>query len=158
VLAHPSRCSGTVDPASVAWHSYATMKARVRVVLAEDSYLVREGVRRLLETDPDIELTSCCVDLARFNDWADPVPQRIATTFGRGCAKVGSPRINHAKQLTEADSAIGHGFLTDDLEIRVGSTSPLEERRRSWQSRKSLRPALPALSECTATIDRRRLT
>jgi DNA-binding NarL/FixJ family response regulator len=34
------------------------------VVLAEDSYLVREGVRRLLETDPEIELTSCCVDLA----------------------------------------------------------------------------------------------
>ncbi len=33
------------------------------MVLAEDSYLVREGVRRLLETDPDIELTSCCVDL-----------------------------------------------------------------------------------------------
>jgi DNA-binding NarL/FixJ family response regulator len=39
------------------------MTARVRVVLAEDSYLVREGVRRLLQTDPDIELTSCCVDL-----------------------------------------------------------------------------------------------
>ena len=64
MLAHPSQCAGTVDPASLAWHSYATMKARVRVVLAEDSYLVREGVRRLLETDPDIELTSCCVDLA----------------------------------------------------------------------------------------------
>src|SRR5665213_2107274 len=45
------------------WHSYATMTARLRVVLAEDSYLVREGVRRLLETDPDIDLTSCCVDL-----------------------------------------------------------------------------------------------
>jgi DNA-binding NarL/FixJ family response regulator len=39
------------------------MTARVRVVLAEDSYLVREGVRRLLETDPEIELTSSCVDL-----------------------------------------------------------------------------------------------
>ena len=39
------------------------MTAKIRVVLAEDSYLVREGVRRLLETDPDIELTSCCVDL-----------------------------------------------------------------------------------------------
>jgi DNA-binding NarL/FixJ family response regulator len=37
--------------------------ASLRVVLAEDSYLVREGVRRLLETDPGIELTSCCIDL-----------------------------------------------------------------------------------------------
>jgi hypothetical protein len=26
--------------------------------------MVREGVRRILETDPEIELTSCCVDLA----------------------------------------------------------------------------------------------
>lgn len=33
------------------------------MVLAEDSYLVREGVRRLLETDPGLELTSSCVDL-----------------------------------------------------------------------------------------------
>jgi DNA-binding NarL/FixJ family response regulator len=39
------------------------MTARVRVVLAEDSYLVREGVRRLLETDPGLEITSSCVDL-----------------------------------------------------------------------------------------------
>ena len=35
----------------------------LRVVLAEDSYLVREGVRRLLETDPELELTSSCGDL-----------------------------------------------------------------------------------------------
>ena len=46
-----------------AWHPYAIVMARLRVVLAEDSYLVREGVRRLLDTDPDVELTSCCVDL-----------------------------------------------------------------------------------------------
>ena len=39
------------------------MTARIRVVLAEDSYLVREGVRRLLETDPEIELISSCGDL-----------------------------------------------------------------------------------------------
>jgi DNA-binding NarL/FixJ family response regulator len=34
----------------------------IRVVLAEDSYLVREGVRRLLETEPDIELVAVCED------------------------------------------------------------------------------------------------
>jgi len=39
------------------------MPAGLRVVLAEDSYLVREGVRRLLETDPDLEITSSCSDL-----------------------------------------------------------------------------------------------
>ena len=39
------------------------MTGRLRVVLAEDSYLVREGVRRLLETDPGLELVAVCDDL-----------------------------------------------------------------------------------------------
>jgi DNA-binding NarL/FixJ family response regulator len=34
----------------------------IKVVLAEDSYLVREGVRRLLEYEPDIELVAVCED------------------------------------------------------------------------------------------------
>jgi DNA-binding NarL/FixJ family response regulator len=36
----------------------------IRVVLAEDNYLVREGLRRLLETEPDLELAAVCDDLA----------------------------------------------------------------------------------------------
>lgn len=63
MLAHPAKGVGTVDQFVRAWHPYATVTASLRVVLAEDSYLVREGIRRLLDTDPDIELTSCCVDL-----------------------------------------------------------------------------------------------
>lgn len=35
----------------------------VRVVLAEDHYLVREGVRRLLETDAEVEIAAVCSDL-----------------------------------------------------------------------------------------------
>jgi DNA-binding NarL/FixJ family response regulator len=35
----------------------------VRVVLAEDHYLVREGVRRLLETDAGLEVAAVCSDL-----------------------------------------------------------------------------------------------
>ena len=35
----------------------------IRVVLAEDSYLVREGVRRLLEDEADIELVGACEDM-----------------------------------------------------------------------------------------------
>jgi DNA-binding NarL/FixJ family response regulator len=34
----------------------------IRVVLAEDNYLVREGLRRLLETQPDVELAAVCED------------------------------------------------------------------------------------------------
>ena len=35
----------------------------IRVVLAEDNYLVREGIRRLLETEPDVELAGVAEDL-----------------------------------------------------------------------------------------------
>ena len=34
----------------------------IKVVLAEDSYLVREGVRRMLENEPGIELLAVCED------------------------------------------------------------------------------------------------
>jgi DNA-binding NarL/FixJ family response regulator len=34
----------------------------VRVVLAEDNYLVREGVRTLVETEPDLEVVGVCED------------------------------------------------------------------------------------------------
>ena len=42
--------------------SYCLLVA-IRVVLADDHYLVREGVRRLLETQPEIEVVASCADL-----------------------------------------------------------------------------------------------
>ena len=41
---------------------YASRVA-IRLVLAEDHYLVREGVRRLLETQPELEVVAACGDL-----------------------------------------------------------------------------------------------
>ena len=38
----------------------------LRVVLADDHYLVREGTRRLLETVPDVEVVAVCADLAEL--------------------------------------------------------------------------------------------
>jgi DNA-binding NarL/FixJ family response regulator len=35
----------------------------IRLVLAEDHYLVREGIRRLLEARPDLEVAATCGDL-----------------------------------------------------------------------------------------------
>lgn len=35
----------------------------LRVVIAEDNFLVREGVRELLASDPDIEVVDSCADL-----------------------------------------------------------------------------------------------
>jgi DNA-binding NarL/FixJ family response regulator len=35
----------------------------IRVVLAEDTYIVREGLRRVVESTPDLELVAVCTDL-----------------------------------------------------------------------------------------------
>src|SRR5439155_1463606 len=35
----------------------------IRVVLADDHYLVREGVRSMLEADPELEVAAVCDDL-----------------------------------------------------------------------------------------------
>ncbi|MGH9029633.1 MAG: response regulator, partial [Acidimicrobiales bacterium] len=34
----------------------------LRVVLAEDNFLVREGVGRLIESEPDLEVAASCAD------------------------------------------------------------------------------------------------
>jgi DNA-binding NarL/FixJ family response regulator len=39
------------------------MPVPIRLVLAEDHYLVREGIRRLLEAQPDLEVAASCGDL-----------------------------------------------------------------------------------------------
>src|SRR5438132_6124472 len=51
----PTRPAGPrVNPYSVA--------VTIRLVLAEDNYLVREGIRQLIETQPDLELAAVCND------------------------------------------------------------------------------------------------
>jgi DNA-binding NarL/FixJ family response regulator len=40
----------------------------IRLVVAEDSYLVREGIRRLLETRPELEVVGTCGDLESLMD------------------------------------------------------------------------------------------
>ena len=42
--------------------TYPRRVPKIRVILAEDSYLVREGVTRLLATDLDIEVVATCAD------------------------------------------------------------------------------------------------
>jgi DNA-binding NarL/FixJ family response regulator/DNA-binding SARP family transcriptional activator len=40
-----------------------TAGSAIRLVLADDHYLLREGIKRLLETNPDVEVAAVCDDL-----------------------------------------------------------------------------------------------
>jgi DNA-binding NarL/FixJ family response regulator len=38
----------------------------IRIAVADDHFLVREGVRRLLETQPELEVVATCADLGEL--------------------------------------------------------------------------------------------
>jgi DNA-binding NarL/FixJ family response regulator/DNA-binding SARP family transcriptional activator len=50
-------------PAGVSRPAQAASVAPTRLVLADDHYLLREGMRRLLETAPELEVAAVCDDL-----------------------------------------------------------------------------------------------
>jgi SARP family transcriptional regulator, regulator of embCAB operon len=50
-------------PSGIAPRADDTSFPSTRLVLAEDNYLLREGMRRLLETNPDLEVAAVCEDL-----------------------------------------------------------------------------------------------
>ena len=52
----------------------------IRVILAEDNYLVREGVSRLLESQPDIELVSVAEDLPSLEKAVDEHKPDVVVT------------------------------------------------------------------------------
>jgi DNA-binding NarL/FixJ family response regulator len=52
----------------------------IRVVLAEDNYLVREGVKRLLESQPDVELVGVAEDLPTLEKAVDDHEPDVVVT------------------------------------------------------------------------------
>jgi len=52
----------------------------IRLVLAEDHYLVREGIRRLLAAEPELEVVGVCVDLDSLLKTVDEVGPDVVVT------------------------------------------------------------------------------
>ena len=52
----------------------------IRVVLADDHYLVREGVQRLLESVTDVEVAAVCNDLGSLLDAVDAERPDVVVT------------------------------------------------------------------------------
>jgi hypothetical protein len=42
---------------------YAFARVPIRLLIGEDHYLVREGVRRLLESSSEVDVVAACTDL-----------------------------------------------------------------------------------------------
>jgi DNA-binding NarL/FixJ family response regulator len=79
----------------------------IRLVLAEDHYLVREGVRRLLETEPEFEVAAVCGDLAALLAAVDAERPDVVVTDIRMPPGDGDEGIQAAERLRETNPDVG---------------------------------------------------
>ncbi len=79
----------------------------IRLVLAEDHYLVREGVRRLLETQPDFEVAAVCADLDSLLVAVDAERPDVVVTDIRMPPGSADEGIQAAKRLRETNPEVG---------------------------------------------------
>jgi DNA-binding NarL/FixJ family response regulator len=79
----------------------------IRLVLAEDHYLVREGVRRLLETRPDLEVAAVCGDLGSLLAAVEAEHPDVVVTDIRMPPGEADEGIQAAERLRETNPDIG---------------------------------------------------
>jgi DNA-binding NarL/FixJ family response regulator len=79
----------------------------LRLVLAEDHYLVREGVRRLLETRPDFEVAAVCDDLGSLLAAVEAEQPDVVITDIRMPPDGADEGIQAAERLRETNPEIG---------------------------------------------------
>jgi DNA-binding NarL/FixJ family response regulator len=79
----------------------------IRLVLAEDHYLVREGVRRLLETHPDLEVAAVCGDLDSLLAAVDAERPDVVVTDIRMPPGDSDEGIQAAERLRETNPKVG---------------------------------------------------
>jgi DNA-binding NarL/FixJ family response regulator len=84
----------------------------IRVVIAEDHLLVREGVRRLLETQPDLEVAAVCDDLDSVLAAVEAERPDVVVTDIRMPPGNGDEGIQVAERLRETDPGIGVVLLS----------------------------------------------
>ena len=79
----------------------------IRLVIAEDHYLVREGIRRLLESQPNIEVAAVCGDLdALLAAVKEEKPDVVVTDIRMPPSNL-DEGIRAAEQLRETDPDVG---------------------------------------------------
>jgi DNA-binding NarL/FixJ family response regulator len=88
----------------------------IRVALADDHYLVREGVRKLLETDPELEVVAVCEDLDSLLAAVDAERPDVVLTDIRMPPRQVDEGIQAAARLRETHPHVGVVVLSQYAE------------------------------------------
>ena len=79
----------------------------IRVVLAEDSYIAREGIEQVLEHAPGIDVVATCADLASLLAAVESEPPDVVVTDIRMPPTDTDEGIRAAAQLRESHPGSG---------------------------------------------------
>jgi DNA-binding NarL/FixJ family response regulator len=79
----------------------------IRLVLAEDSFLVREGIRRLLETQAELEVVATCADLESLLSAVDAEAPDVVLTDIRMPPSELDEGIQAARRLRKTSPEVG---------------------------------------------------
>ena len=90
----------------------------IRVVLAEDHYLVREGLLRLLETQPGVEVVAACSDLDTLLAAVETERADVVVTDIRMPPSGADEGIQAAERLRETHPDVGVVVLSQFVEPR----------------------------------------
>ena len=94
------------------------LQVPLRLVLAEDHYLVREGVRRLLATQPDLEIAAVCDGLDSLLNAVDVEMPDVVITDIRMPPGRSDEGIQAAERLRTTHPDVGVVVLSQYLEPR----------------------------------------
>ena len=79
----------------------------IRIVLAEDSLIVREGIRRLLELEPEVEVVAGCGDLDSLLEAVEAERPDVVLTDIRMPPESSDEGIRAARALRESHPQLG---------------------------------------------------
>jgi DNA-binding NarL/FixJ family response regulator len=79
----------------------------LRLVLAEDHYLLREGIRHLLESQPDVDVAAVCGDLGSLLEAVDAENPDVVVTDIRMPPTNTDEGIRAAERLRETNPDVG---------------------------------------------------
>jgi DNA-binding NarL/FixJ family response regulator len=88
----------------------------LRVVIAEDSLLVREGIRMVLDRQPDLEVVAACADLPELLEAVDGDPPDVVVTDVRMPPGSSDEGIRAAARFRQTHPGLGVVVLSQFAE------------------------------------------
>jgi DNA-binding NarL/FixJ family response regulator len=93
----------------------------LRVVIAEDSLLMREGIRLVIDRQPDLQVVADCEDLPQLRELVNSDPPDVVVTDVRMPPGFGDEGIQMAVELRRTHPSIGVVVLSQYAEPAYAS-------------------------------------